>query len=145
MSARILSFPGAIPNHPPARLRLLEDEYAVKVSADADRRFWVRVEREGGDTIVVSDFVGGDLAESDLIEGLRLALRALDHRGGSGIRFMDIVPGGMDKPLFGMRLEQATELVKRVSWAIAADGGRRVTTFNVRTRGDKMDAIALFN
>lgn len=145
MSARILRFPGVIPNHPPARLRLLEDEYAAKVSADADRRFWVRVEREGGDTIVVSDFVAGELAESDLIEGLRLALRALDHRGRAGIRFMDIVPGGMDKPLFGMRLEQATELVKRVSRMIAADSGRRVVTFNVRTRGDKMDAIARFN
>ncbi|BCH20691.1 hypothetical protein MesoLjLc_04650 [Mesorhizobium sp. L-8-10] len=145
MSARILRFPGAIPNHPPARLRLIEDEYAAKVTADADRRFWVRVEREGGDTIVVSDFAVGELSESDLIEGLRLALRALDHRGRAAIRFMDIVPGGMDKPLFGMRLERAAELVKRLSWAIASDSGRRITAFNICQRGDKMDAVARFS
>jgi hypothetical protein len=144
MSARILRFPGAIPNHPPARLRLVEDEYAAKVTADGDRRYWVRVERDGGDLIVVSDFVGGELDEIELIAGLRLALRALGHTDRDAIRFMDLVPGGMGKPLFGLQLEQVTERVKRVCWAIAADSGRRVVAFNVRPRGDKMDALARF-
>lgn len=145
MTARILSFPGAIPNQPAARLRLVEDEYAAKVTADSDQRFWVRVERDPGDTIVVSDFIRGELAERELIAGLRLALRALDASGRNEIRFKDIVPGGMGKPLFGRRLEQMTECVKRASRAVAADSGRQIAAFNIRPQGDKMDAVARFS
>lgn len=145
MTARILPFPGANPHHPAARLQLLEDDYSAKVMADTDQRFWVRVERDSGDSIVVSDFIRGELAERQLIAGLRLALRALDISGRQEIRFKDIVPGGTGKPLFGLRLERMTECVKRASSAIAADSGRTVCAFSIRPRGDKMDAVARFN
>lgn len=144
MTARILPFPGATPHHPAARLQLLEDDYSAKVMADTDQRFWVRVERDSGDSIVVSDFVRGELAERELIAGLRLALQALDISGRREIRFKDIVPAD-GTPLFGLRLERMAECVKRASNAIAADSGRTVCAFNLRPRGDKMDAVARFN
>lgn len=144
MTARILSFPGAIPHQPAARLRLVEDDFAAKVTAESDKRFWIRVERDCGDAIVVSDFIRGELAERELIAGLRLALRALDLSGRNEIRFRDIVPGGISKPLFGLRLEQITECVKRASSAVAADSGRKVAAFSIRPQGDKMDAVARF-
>ncbi|HWK67693.1 MAG TPA: hypothetical protein VNS34_22450 [Rhizobiaceae bacterium] len=145
MTARILSFPGVHRENPASKLQIIEDDFAAKVTAETDRRFWIRVEKDPGETIVVSDFVLGSLAEQGLVAGLRLALRTLEMQDRKEILFKDLLPDGTGRPLFGLRLEQMAEQVKRAAGVVAADMGREVTAFSIRTRGDKMDALARFS
>lgn len=142
MTAHILTFPGMAQGKQPARLQVVEDDYSVKVESDADQRFWVRVERGDGDTVVVSDFIQGDLSENDLARGLGLAVRTLRAQDRMYIHFKDIVPGGTDVPRFAFRLERTAESLKRAARAIAADSGREMAGFAIRPRGAKMDAVA---
>lgn len=144
MTARILSFPGVYRENPASTLQIIEDDFAAKVTAEADRRFWIRVEKDPGETIIVSDFALGSLAEHGLVAGLRLALRTLEMADRKEILFKDLIPDGTGRPLFGLRLEQMAERVKRAAGVVAADTGREVEAFSIRTRGDKMDALVRF-
>lgn len=144
MTARILSFPGAYRENPAEKLQIVEDDFAAKVTTEADRHFWIRVEKDPGETIVVSDFVPGGLADYGLAAGLRLALRTLEMSDRKEILFKDLIPDGTGRPLFGLRLEQMAERAKRAATVVAADTGRQVAAFSIRTRGDKMDALARF-
>jgi hypothetical protein len=147
MSAVILTFPTAASavKPPVAELDVTGDDYSVKVQAAEDDRFWVRVERNFGETITVTDFARGELPETDLIGGLKLAIQALGIADRRRIVFRDIVPGGMDKALFAFRLEQATECAKRAATAIAADSGCLLRDFRIEHRAGKMDAVASFS
>jgi hypothetical protein len=142
MSARVLAFLGTPPVRTSAVLQVVEDDFSVKVLSEADDRFWVRVEKGVGDSVVVTDFVAGRHGEDDLIEALRLAVRLLGVGAATRIRFRDLVPGSVDAPRFAFRLEQATEIAKRAAIAIARDAGRSLASFKIERRGEKMDALA---
>lgn len=142
MTARVLIFSDAARKRQRARLTLAEDDYAIKVTSDDDPHFWVRVERGGGGSIVVSDFIRGNLTDDDLIEGLRLAVRSLGGPDRTQIVFRDMVPCAADAGRAAVRMERVAESARRAARAMAADGSRRMAAFGVRPRGGKMDAVA---
>ena len=142
MVAKIVRFPEKVTQPELAPLRLAEDDFSVKVMSDDDAHFWVRIEKDDSDTVVVSDFLQGGLSEADLVVGLRMALKAARMSHRRRVLFRDIVPGGAEKPLFALRLQQTSDCVKRAVTAIAADGGRTLATFAIVPRGNKMDVAA---
>ena len=145
MTARILQFPGAGAQSERTNLLVVEDEFSAKVEADTDQLFWVRVEKDFSDTIVVSDFNRGGLAERDLIRGLQLAVAASGAADRSKIVFKDLVSATAEGAQFGFKLEQATETIKRACKALALANRRNLASFKITPRGRKMDAQASFS
>jgi hypothetical protein len=145
MTARILQFPGTVAQSERANLLVVEDEFSAKVETDADKLFWVRVEKDFSDTIVVSDFIRGGLAEKDLIRALQLAVAASGAADRSKIVFKDLVSAAAEGAQFGFKLEQATEAIKRACSALALANRRKLASFKIAPRGRKMDAQASFS
>jgi len=145
MTAQILQFPGTAAQSELANLLVREDEFSASVGVDADRLFWVRVEKDRSDTIVVSDFNRGGLAEKELIRALQLAVAASGAADRSKIVFKDLVSAGAQGAQFGFKLEQATETIKRACKALALANRRKLASFRITPRGRKMDAQACFS
>lgn len=79
---------------PAVRLALTEDDFALKVTSAEDPRFWIRIEKNTAQDVVVTDFTAGGLAPGALVAGLAKALDGFGLVDGSLVVFRDIVPGG---------------------------------------------------
>jgi hypothetical protein len=145
MTARILQFPRTVAQSRRPNLLVVEDAFSTKVEAEADQRFWVRVEKDESDTVVVSDFNRGSLAEEDLIRALQLAVAAAGAADRSKIVFKDLVSAAALGAQFGFKLERSTEMVKRACNALALANRRKLASFRITPRGRKMDAQASFS
>ncbi|WP_137929175.1 hypothetical protein [Mesorhizobium comanense] len=128
---------------PELDLLVREDDFSVRVERSDDPRFWVRVERETGDSIVVTDYNAGSRPDQELAAGVALALRTL-RRPLDKVIFRDMFPLGMEGPDLPVKMIQATEALKKICLHIAAETGQEVASFNLEPRRGKLDAIAVF-
>ncbi|MCT8267197.1 hypothetical protein NYQ83_07920 [Afifella sp. JA880] len=140
MAAHLFAVPKEVEDTEPSVFSITADAFSVKVTADGDAFFFVRLEKTGRGEVVVSDFVGGSQAEEDLILALDYALRDLRAGGLERLIFRDLVPCGMEDGRFGYKLERASELAKRASDRLATRYGCTVRSFAVEPRAGKMDA-----
>ncbi|MCQ8782273.1 hypothetical protein [Mangrovibrevibacter kandeliae] len=125
-----------------APLRVGGDDYSVKVETEADKLFWIRVERTDDHRALITDYIQGEMSEADLLSGLLLALGEAGASRRPEIVFENIVPRTPDRALYGIRLQQMSEKLRRACNAVASATDRSVTRFEIRARGEKMDVVA---
>src|SRR3954447_11237287 len=101
------------------------DDYSYRVAADADPRFWFRLEREG-DRDVITDFFLGSFPREQAGALLSACYRALELAPRRVLVFKDILPSPGSGDV-AAALGEARDLYASSGKALLADfGSRRV-------------------
>lgn len=133
-----------IADDPAAELVVGGDDYSIRVESKLDPRLWVRIERETGGGVVVTDFTAGSRPESELKAALLLGFDALMAPEFSRVVFRDLVPAGDQVEGFPIKVIQSADLAKRLAAALGEATGRAVKSFTMEPRRGKLDAIVVF-
>ena len=139
------SRPAQFAGAPRQRLSLVRDDIAIRVESEIDARFWVRLEVEGVDELVVTDFTAGGRPEVELIDAMVMAVEALEPGPFRRMVFRDLIPAGHQSAQFPVRVVEAFDRVKRLAEAVADAEGRSVATATMEPRRGKLDAIIQFH
>jgi hypothetical protein len=126
---------------PGAELSVGGDDFSVRVEHRGDPRFWVRIERDTSDGVVVTDFTPGDRPEDELEAGLLRGIEALQGAPFSQVVFRDLVPGGDEDRL---KIYQSAGLARRLATFLAESLRRPILDFTLVPRRDKLDAVARY-
>ena len=104
-----------------------EDKFSVQYALEADPRFWVRVVKPIGETLVISDALQGSQSPEEMGNALTEVLNNHANDTVSAIAIADIAPdhptGLTDNRLIAERFDLLSAAVRR--WALKA--GRDVT------------------
>lgn len=73
--------------------RLRHDSYSVQVVSEADKLFWIRIERGDGECIVVSDLKLSTVSVDSAAGLLGAAIEAAGYGDTRRIKFRDVAPG----------------------------------------------------
>lgn len=122
-------------------LLISEDDYSVRVTHVADRRFWLRMEKHPGAELVVSDCAAGQADAATLAAACRLAVRRLGAMRPSRVVFRDVVAGGHQTADFPVKMLMAGQLAKQLAASIAAEAGRRPGCLALTPRRGRLDAV----
>jgi len=134
----------AVAPDPAAELVVGGDDFSVRVESRLDPRFWVRIERETGGGIVVTDFTAGSRPEAELKAAFLLGVEALNVADFDRVVFRDLVPSGDQSEGFPVKVIQSADLAKRLAAALAEARNRPVRGFTMEPRRRKLDAIVQF-
>ncbi|WP_299891833.1 hypothetical protein [uncultured Ruegeria sp.] len=110
----------ALPTPERPKLTFQQDEFSVKLTLTDDPKFWWRVEKTNGDTLLITDFMPG--AQND--QTMAIALKNLMAQSGQTppltVIFHDLVPGSPEPGAYRIRLNDVAQSLERWSH-IAAD------------------------
>jgi len=109
------------------KFSIREGEFSVQYALESDPRFWVRVVKPIGETLVISDALQGSQSSEEMGKALTEVLNNHANDTVNAITIADIVPdlptGLTDKRRVAERFDLLSAAVRR--WALKA--GRDVT------------------